>query len=322
MKRYHEVKQNPMKKHAITCYPPKTRIAVIGTGMVGSSFAYAAMIRGLAAELILIDASEEREEGEVMDLAHGLIGTETGNVRGGELSDCRDVDLIVITAGAPQKPGETRLQLVDKNIAVLNDLIKGMGKLRDDTVVIIVSNPVDILTTIAQRKIKLPKGQVFGSGTSLDTSRLRYNVGQALGVNLHNVHGTVLGEHGDSEFVAWSLVNVSGVPAAKLLTPAQRKAIEQKTMHAAYEIIQRKRATYYGIGVVLTELAEAILHDTKLIVPLSTEPGTAYGITGICLGIPCVLGRRGIEKVWPVELSAVERQKLKHSAQVLKGLLK
>jgi len=300
----------------------KTRIAVIGTGMVGSSFAYAAMIKGLAAELILIDASEEREEGEVMDLSHGLIGTETGNVRGGKLSDCRDVDLIVITAGAPQKPGETRLELVDKNVAVLNGLIKGMGKLRQDTVVILVSNPVDILTAVAQRKIKLPKGQVFGSGTSLDTSRLRYNISQAVGVNLHNVHGYVMGEHGDSEFVPWSLVNVSSVPAQKLLTPAQMKAIEQKTMHAAYEIIQRKRATYYGIGVVLTELAEAILHDKKLIVPLSTEPGAFYGITGVCLGVPCVLGRQGIEKVWPVALSAGEKQKLATSAAILKKLLK
>lgn len=300
----------------------KTRIAVVGTGMVGSSFAYATMIKGLAAELILIDASEEREEGEVMDLSHALIGVPTGNVRGGNLKDCRDVDLIVITAGAPQKPGETRLQLIGKNIKILNDLIEGMGKLREDTVVIIVSNPVDILAHVAAQKIKLPKGQVFGSGTSLDTSRLRFNVAQAVGVNLHNVHGYVMGEHGDSEFVPWSLVNVSTKFAKELLTSAQMRGIEKKTMRAAYEIIQRKRATYYGIGVVLTELAEAVLHDTKIIIPLSTEPGAAYGIHRISLGVPCVLGRRGIEKVWPLKLNATEQKKLQYSAKILKGYLK
>lgn len=301
----------------------KTRIAVVGTGMVGSSFAYAAMLKGLAAEIIMIDADEGREEGEVMDLSHGLIGTETGNVRGGKLSDCQDVDVIVITAGAAQKDkNETRLDLLKKNITILKNIIKMMGKLREDAVVIVVSNPVDILTYVAQKEIKLPKGQVFGSGTSLDTSRLRYNVSEMLGVNLHNVHGYVMGEHGDSEFVPWSIANVSGMPAGKLLTAKQMKEIEQKTMRAAYEIIQRKRSTYYGIGSVITELVEAVLHDKKYIVPVSTEPGSAYGINGICLGVPAVLGRRGVEKVWAVPLTKQELTKLKKSAEVLKGYLK
>jgi len=299
----------------------KTRIAVVGTGMVGSSFAYAAMIKGLAAELILIDVSEEREEGEVMDLTHGLIGTETGNVRGGHFDDCQNVDIIVITAGVAQKPGETRLDLLKKNVKIMKNIIKQMGKLREDTVVIVVSNPVDILTYIAQQKIKLPKGQVFGSGTSLDTSRLRYIVSEKLGVNLHNVHGYVMGEHGDSEFVPWSIANVSGLPMKKLLTAKQMKAIETKTMRAAYEIIQRKRATYYGIGVVVTELVEAVLHDRKSVIPVSSEP-TPYGIKGISLGVPCVLGRRGVEKVWKLDLSKAEMGKLKKSANILKGYLK
>lgn len=222
----------------------KTRIAVIGTGMVGCSFAYAAMIKGLAAEMIMIDVDEAREEGEVMDLAHGLIATEMGNVRGGHFTDCQDADVVVITAGVAQKPGETRLDLVKKNTGIMKNIIKMMGRLREDTVVIIVSNPVDVLTYVAQQTIRLPKGQVFGSGTSLDTSRLRYNISEMLGVNLHNVHGYVMGEHGDSEFVPWSIANVSSVPVKKLLTANQMKEIEKKTMRAAYEIIQRKRATY------------------------------------------------------------------------------
>ena len=296
----------------------EVKIAVVGTGMVGSSFAYAAMIKGLSAQLILVDASEEREMGEVMDLSHGLIGAKTGDVRGGDFKDCQNVDVIVITAGAAQKPGETRLDLVGKNIKIIKSIIKKMGKLRSDTVVILVSNPVDILTYVAKKTIKLPESQIFGSGTSLDTSRLRYNVSQMFGVNLHNVHGYVMGEHGDSEFVAWSTANVSSMPMSKLLTKKQMKDIEHKTRRAAYEIIQRKRATYYGIGLVICELVEAVLHDTKKIVPISTIPGKAYGITDMSVGVPCVLGRGGAEKVWKVPLNASEMKKLKKSAALLK----
>jgi len=300
----------------------KTKIAVVGTGMVGSSFAYAAMIKGLAAELILVDASEEREAGEVMDLCHGLIGTSTGSVRGGDFKDCRNVDVVVITAGAAQKPGETRLDLVSKNIKILRSIMKKMGKLRSDTVVVMVSNPVDILTYIAKKEIGLPESQVFGTGTSLDTSRLRFNISQKLGVNLRNVHGYVMGEHGDSEFVAWSTANVSSMPMNKFLTKKQMADIEKKTRRAAYEIIQRKRATYYGIGVVITEIVKAVLHDTKKVIPISTEPGNYYGIKGICVGVPAVIGRGGAEKVWPVLLSIGEKKKLKKSATLLKKTLK
>lgn len=300
----------------------ETKIAVVGTGMVGSSFAYAAMIKGLAAELILVDASEEREKGEVMDLSHGLIGTQTGSVKGGDFKDCGDVDIVVITAGAAQKPGETRLDLVKKNVKILKSILKKMGKLRDDTVVIIVSNPVDILSYIARETIKLPKGQVFGTGTALDTSRLRYIVSEKLGVNLHNVHGYVLGEHGDSEFVAWSLATVASMPMKNFFTAKQMKAIENETMRAAYEIIQRKRATYYGIGVVISELCEAVLQDKKIIFPVSTVPGSAYGINNMSVGVPAVIGRGGVEKVWKIPLSKGELEKLKKSATLLRKIMK
>jgi len=310
-----------MKKNN-PCTSRGIKIAVVGTGMVGSSFAYAAMIKGLAAELILIDVSEEREMGEVMDLTHGLIGTETGNVIGGDFEDCQDVDIVVITAGAAQKPGETRLDLVNKNVKILKSIIKKMGRLRPDTVVILVSNPVDILSYVARNKIKLPKGQVFGTGTLLDTSRLRYIVSQKLGVNLHNVHGYVLGEHGDSEFVAWSSATVSATPMKKLLSAKQMKAIQKQTMRAAYEIIQRKHATYYGIGVVIAEICEAVLKDSKIIMPVSTVPGAVYGIKDMSVGVPAVIGRRGVEKVWKIPLSTSEMAKLKKSAKILKKILK
>jgi L-lactate dehydrogenase len=301
----------------------ETKIAVVGTGMVGSSFAYAAMIKGLAAELILIDVSEEREMGEVMDLSHGLIGTETGSVRGGDFKDCRNVDVIVITAGAAQKPGETRLDLVNKNVKIMKSILKKMGKLRKDTVVIVVSNPVDILAYVARETLKQPNpGQVFGSGTSLDTSRLRVNISKRLGVNLHNVHGYVMGEHGDSEFVAWSRVNVSSTPIKDIFSAKQMKTIEHQVRRAAYEIIQRKRATYYGIGVVITELVEAVLNDKKSVTPVSTVPGAAYGINDMSVGVPAVLGRRGVERVWKIPLTKGELGKLKKSAALQKKILK
>ena len=311
-----------MKKKSINS-ERETKIAVVGTGMVGSSFAYAAMIKGLAAELILIDVSEEREMGEVMDLSHGLIGTETGAVKGGDFHDCQDVDIVVITAGVAQKPGESRLALVNRNVKIMKSIIKKMGKLRPDTVVIVVSNPVDILAYIARETIKQPnRGQVFGTGTALDTSRLRYNISQRLGVNLHNVHGYVMGEHGDSEFVAWSRVNVSSTPIKDLFTAKQMKEIEHQTRRAAYEIIQRKRATFYGMGVVITELVEAVLYDNKSVTPVSTVPGAAYGIKDMSVGVPAVLGRRGVEKVWKIPLTKSELTKLKKSATLLKKILK
>jgi len=306
----------------IKCTPRKTKIAVVGTGMVGSSFAYAAMIKGLVAELILIDVSENRERGEVMDLTHGLIGTETGNVVAGDYKDCRNVDVIVITAGIAQKPGQTRLELTGTNIGIMRSIIKKIGKVRPDTVVIIISNPVDILTWIAKKEFGLPENQVFGSGTSLDTSRLRYNISQKMGINLHNVHGYVMGEHGDSEFVPWSIVNVSSSPAKKLFTAKQMASIETRTRKAAYEIIRLKHATYYGIGEVVTELVEAVLHDSKKIIPISTEPGSAYGIKGISVGVPAVLGRCGVERVWKLNLTKSEMAKLKKSASKLKSILR
>lgn len=300
----------------------QTRIAIIGAGFVGSTIAFAVMLKGLAAEIILIDVNEAREEGEVMDLGDGLINGQIGSVCRGDLPDCQNVDLVIITAGLAQKSGETRLDLVTKNKAILENIIAGMGKLRPDTVVLVIANPVDILTQLAVKLIDLPKGQVFGSGTALDTARLRHNVAKKIGVNVANVHGYVLGEHGDSEFVAWETVTVSGAPITGLLSEADQKEIEDKTRSAAYDIIQRKAATYYGIAAVACEIIAAVLHDKELIMPVSTEPGSAYGLTGVSLGVPAVLGRKGIEKIWPLTLSASSQAKLENSAKVIQNFLK
>lgn len=299
----------------------RTTIAVVGTGMVGSSFAYAAMIKGLAAELVLIDASEEREEGEVMDLAHGLIGTHTGNVRGGTLKDCGTADIIVITAGAAQKPSETRLDLVQKNVGILKGIAKGMGRLKKEAVVIMVSNPVDILTHVARRLIALPESQIFGTGTSLDTARFRYFISRKVNVDLHNVHGYIFGEHGDSELPVWSAATVSGIAATDLLSKAEQQEIFENTKNAAYQIIQRKHATYYGIGIVVSELVEHVLNDQQCIVPVSIDPHGLYGIRDVSLGIAAVLGSSGVQRIWPLPLNPAEQKKLRQSAETLKAIL-
>ncbi|MCX6784761.1 MAG: L-lactate dehydrogenase [Candidatus Komeilibacteria bacterium] len=304
------------------CLEHQARIAIIGAGLVGSTIAFAVMLKGLAAELILIDVNEAREEGEVMDLGDGLINGQIGNICRGDLADCQNVDLVIITAGLGQKVGESRLDLITKNKAILENIIAGMGKLRPDTVVLVIANPVDVLTQLAVQLIDLPHGQVFGSGTALDTARLRHNIAKKLGVNVANVQGYVLGEHGDSEFVAWETVTVSGAPIAGLLSAGEQKEIEDKTRSAAYDIIQRKSATYYGIAAVASEIIAAILQNKELIMPVSTEPGSAYGLSGVSLGVPAILGRRGIEKIWPVALNSESQDKLKHSAQILQDFLK
>lgn len=311
-----------MSQHIHKLSRPKTKIAIVGTGMVGSSFAYAAMIRGIAAEIILIDSDEGREEGEVMDLSHALTGTTTGSVRGGGYTDCADVDVIVLCAGAAQKPGETRLDLLRKNSQITRDILSKMGPLNQDTVMIIATNPVDVLTHLVKQMAPVPPDQIFGSGTSLDTARLKANLGHKLGVNDSSVHGYVLGEHGDSGFIPWSTVNVAGVSADSLLKTEEMCELERQTMRSAYEIIKRKHATYFGIGVLLVQLAESVLHDRKTIIPVSTEPGEAYGITGISLGVPAIIGRGGVERIWPLTLRSDEVSKLHHSAEILTGFWK
>jgi len=298
----------------------KTRIAVIGTGMVGSSFAYAAMLKGLASEIILIDANEDRERGEVMDLSDALISGKMGSVSAGSLSDCQDVDVIVVTMGAPRKPGETRLDLANKNTKIMKEVIRGMGKLRQDTVVIVVSNPIDILTQVAVENIDLPKGQVFGSGTFLDTSRLRQHLSKKIGINLRNIHAYVLGEHGDSAFIPWSTASIAGVPATTIFSEEEMCEAEKKTKGAGGEIIQLKHSTYYGIAAVMTRIVDIVLKDKKQVVPVSTDPDV-YGITGVSLGVPAIIGRRGVEKVWKLDLTDDEKVKLENSANVLKGVL-
>lgn len=299
------------------------KIAVIGAGAVGSAVAYTVMLKNLAAAVLLIDVNEQKEEGEVMDIADGLCFAETGCVRGADYKDAADADIIIVTAGLAQKPGETRMDLVQKNSEIIRSIFAQIGKIESTAIVVMVANPVDVLTDIAGKVTGLPRRQVFGTGTALDTVRLHRRVAEFLAVNPAGVAGYILGEHGDSEFIAWSTVTVGGMPIADLIeSKADLEKIEQIVRREAYEIINRKGATFYGIAITVADIIEAILFDQHKILPLSARVEGWNGVSDVCLGAPAVLGRGGIEKVWPLVLPPAERNKLKKSAQAIKQYLK
>jgi L-lactate dehydrogenase len=301
----------------------RSKVAIIGAGAVGSTVAYTATIKNIAAEIVLIDKDTPKEEGNVMDIDDGLCFVETGCIKGADMSAARDADVIVITAGAAQKPGETRLDLVHKNTAIFKSIFKSIGKIKKSAIIIVVSNPVDVLTHVAQKLSGLPASQVFGTGTSLDTSRLKTQLGHAFGINTKNIHGYVMGEHGDSEFVAWSTVSIGGVPITKVpgFTTKVATEIEESVRHEAYEIINRKGATYFGIAQVVTNMIKAVVFDQHIIVPVSTRVQNYHGVSGVCIGVPAVIGQYGVEKIWPTELSAAEKKKFVKSAELIKTYL-
>lgn len=295
-------------------------VAVIGAGNVGAAVTYAITLRNLASKVSLIDINEHKEEGEVMDIADGICFVETGCVRRGDFEDARTADVVVITAGAPQKEGESRLDLLEKNKTIMKAICKSIGTLKKETIVVVVTNPVDIMTQYVQTLLKLPRHRVFGTGTALDTARLRTAIGQELGVSAKNVTGFVVGEHGDSECVAWSSVHVAGIPVEgiKQLNSKKQKRIEQEVAMEAYEIIKRKGATYFGIATTTAEIVEAIVHDQKVILPVSTYVETWNGVSNICMGVPAVIGKDGIEKVWPLLLNRTEKARVMLSSKAIK----
>lgn len=304
---------------------PSSKIAVIGTGAVGSTVAYVATIKNLAAEIALIDVEEEKEAGHVMDIADGLCFVETGCVKGEDFRDAAGADVIVVTAGVAQKAAgaESRLELVKTNKKILASIFKKIGRIKKTAVVIIVSNPVDVLTYVAQKISGLPVGQVFGSGTALDSSRLKTELSDYFGVNAQDVHGYVLGEHGDSEFIPWSAVTIGGMPATKLkgFTASVANRVEERVKREAYEIIKLKGATYFGIALAVSDIIEAVFYNQHRILPVSSRIMNWNGVSNVCLGAPAVIGRSGVERLWPLTLTAGEKAKLKKSAAVIKKYL-
>jgi len=302
------------------------KVAIIGAGFVGSSSAFALMQKGLFNELVLIDANKARAEGEAMDISHGLAYSNSMRIYAGEYEDISDAKIIIITAGAAQKVGETRLDLIKKNSKIMTSIINEIVRVKAEGLLLIVANPVDVLTQVALKVSGFGKERVFGSGTVLDTARLKYLLSEKLRVDTRNVHAVIMGEHGDSEFVAWSFANVSGMPIKKFLCLRGYKDMEQlkEEIHAevrdsAYKIIERKGATYYGIALSVTRICECIVKNQHSMLPISTLLEGEYGVSNVALSVPAILGSDGVEAVLELPLSSNEILELHHSADTLEA---
>ena len=308
------------------------KAAVIGCGFVGSATAFTLMQSRLFSELVLLDVNMEKADGEAKDIAHGIPFAGQMKIYAGTYDDAADAAIIIITAGANQKPGETRLDLVQKNTAIYQSIIPEIVKRDFGGILLIVSNPVDILTYVALKLSGLPEKRVLGSGTVLDTARLKYALGEHLGVDSRSVHSFIIGEHGDSEIAAWSSTNVSGIPLNEFCEmrghfnhDAAMDAIAEKVKNSAYEIISKKQATYYGIAMSVKRICECIVRNERSILPVSAMMHGEYGIEDITLSMPAIVGIGGVETHVPIALSEEEAEKLVESAkklnEVAKGLI-
>ena len=301
------------------------KAAIVGCGFVGASSAFALMQSGLFSDLVLIDNDRGKAEGEALDISHGMPFAQPMNIDAGDYDDAADAAVIVVTAGAAQKPGETRLDLVKKNAAIMKSIMDEIRPRNCQGILLVVSNPVDILTQVALRYSGMPENRVIGSGTVLDTARLKYLLGEHLSVDPRSVHAFIVGEHGDSEIAAWSSANVSGVPLHDFCEMRGHYQHE-KAMHeiaetvknSAYEIIARKHATYYGVAMTVKRICAAILRDEKSILPISSMMHGEYGIEGVALSLPAIVGKNGMEGHVPIPLSDAEQQALRQSAETLR----
>lgn len=305
------------------------KVAVIGCGFVGAASAFAIMESGLFSEMVLIDANTEKAEGEALDISHGLPFSKPMQIYAGDYKDIADAAVIVVTAGAGQKPGETRLDLVKKNVGIFKSIIPQISAVNKDAIMLIVANPVDILTYAAWKLSGYPENRVFGSGTTLDTARFKYLLGQHLEVDSRSVHAFIIGEHGDSEIAAWSSANVSGIPIHDFCEmrghfehERAMKEIAENVKNSAYEIIEKKGATYYGIAMSVRRICEAIVRDEKTILPISSIQHDNHGVSDVALSMPAIVGKDGVEGTVPISLSEDEEIALKASADTLMGVIK
>ena len=304
------------------------KVAVIGCGFVGAASAFALMESGLFSEMVLIDANKEKAEGEALDISHGLPFAKPMQIYAGDYKDLADAYVIVVTAGAGQKPGETRLDLVKKNVGIFKSIIPQIAAVNKDAIMLIVANPVDVLTYAAQKLSGYPENRVFGSGTTLDTARFKYLLGQHLEVDSRSVHAFIIGEHGDSEIAAWSSANVSGIPIHEFCEmrghfehEKAMKEIAESVKNSAYEIIEKKGATYYGIAMSVRRICEAIVRDEKTILPISSLQHDNHGISDVAMSMPAIVGKNGVEGTVPINLNEEEEKLLKASADTLKKVI-
>ncbi len=306
------------------------KVAIVGTGFVGMSFAYALLCDGACDEMVLIDINREKALGEAMDLNHGLAFAKTNmKITAGDYGDCADADIVVICAGVSQKPGEDRISLLQRNRAVFESIVAPVLESGFDGIFLVATNPVDIMTRVVHRLSGFPSRKVIGSGTTLDTARLRYLLGEYFTVDPKNVHAYVIGEHGDSEMTPWSQALVGTKPIREILagqpekyTAAALDEIAENVTKAAYKIIQAKSATYYGIGLALVRIVKAIFGGENSILTVSMRLDGEYGVQGVFAGVPCILGREGVREVLTLELENEELAKFRASCNLLDGIWK
>ena len=302
-----------------------SKISIIGAGSIGATTAFALLQKEVAREIVINDINQETALGEVLDLMHGSSLNSPCNVTLGSLEDTKNSDIIIITAGVAQKPGETRLDLVDKNYKIFKSFVPTIAKLSPNAILLVVSNPVDILAYMAYKLSGFPKERVIGSGTVLDTTRLRSLLGKYFGIDGRIVQGYVLGEHGDSEFVPWSSLTIGNIPIKDFSEQlkiewdeATEKVIADDVKNAAYEVINRKGATAFSVAAVLTRIVEAFLKDEKTVLSVSTLLENYLGVNNTYLSVPTIVGKNGVEKVLNIELSKEEREKFVSSAKIMK----
>ena len=301
------------------------KAAIVGCGFVGASIAFRFLQQGLFSHLVLLDANQAKAEGEAIDLSDGLPYGAAMEITAGTYDDIADCALVVITAGANQKPGETRLDLIEKNSAIMQSIIREITARDFEGVLLIVSNPVDVLTYTAWKSSGYPRERVIGSGTVLDTGRLKQLVGEHIGVDSRNVHAFIIGEHGDSELAVWSEANVSGLDLedfcrvrGQTLGAENRERLYREVRDSAYQIIERKGATYYGIAMAVGRIAEAIVKDERAVLPVSAVLDGQYGMNGLALSLPSVVGRKGLQEILEMPLSGEERAALTASAEQMR----
>ena len=304
-----------------------SKVAMIGCGFVGAASCFALMQSGLFREMVLIDANRAKAEGEALDISHGLPFSKPMDIYAGDYCDIADAAIVIVSAGAAQKPGETRLDLVKKNVGIFKSIMPQIKNSGFEGILLIVANPVDILTTVAQKLTGFPESRVIGSGTVLDTARLKSMLSEHLDIDSRTVHAFIIGEHGDSELAAWSSAAVSGVPLSKFCEmrghfnhDESERHIQEMVKNSAYEIIERKKATYYGVAMAVRRICEAIARDEKSILSVSSLMQGQYGLKDICLSMPTIVGSDGVEEKVPISLDEDEITKLMASAEALKEI--
>ncbi len=308
----------------------RRKVVVVGAGAVGSTYCYSLAQSGLADDIVLIDKNEDLAQGQVLDLVHGQPFFPTVSIRVGTSSDYSDASLVVVTAGVGQKPGESRLELLKKNAGIIGSISEDIAKQNCPGVLLIVSNPVDIMTYVAIRHTGWSRGRVFGSGTVLDSARLRYLLGVHCNIDVHSVHASILGEHGDSEFAAWSLANIAGIQIDKYCPNCGkcqdwmeiRNGIEKEVRESAGQIINYKGATNFAVGLAIVRITAAILRGQKSVLTVSTLLQDEYGIKDVCLSVPCIVSENGVMEIIKTALPEPELSALSSSARILRKAIK